>query len=615
MRCAVVAGLLLLATLAVRAEPLPPELNLIPRESGAFVSIRVAELWNDARLKPLREFFEKEPTALRDFEIQNGFGPADLERATFLISGFDERRGPSEPCVVLTFVKPLELEKLLDAWKGMTPAEAKESGGGRDGYGPPTSKGSTIPPMQYKKRDFPRPVIDKAKEEFPKFEPKSDAPPAKLDKFRQDEFFIRADREEADPPAKEKRAKRDLKASYYVLQNRGFLIPIDERTVVLCFNGSYNEGGIQGLLAALLRRSDTGSLSGALEAAAGKHMVVAGCNLRSIKDAIPRDGYAEILPFGSILSSRSATLTFDLSDEMKLALRIDAPDAATAKRAHDVLKSLHILGLEMLPGLKKISEREENPAKILFPLFEPLLRDAQFEQKEAVVMMTMTAKVDVATWAVAFSEAIEKTRRAADRARASNNLKQIGIAVHAYHDTMNHFPFPGVAAPKGQPMGGVPSANPNLSWRVAILPYIEQQNLYQQFHFDEPWDSEHNKKLIPMIPKIYVPLGTVPNGQTHLRVFTGPNTFGSARSFTDITDGSSNTIMVVESSERVPWTKPDEFPLDPKNPKAKLGNKNGKLTVVMGDGSVRTIDLSKLTDETLRNAITTNDGNVLGSDW
>src|SRR5262249_24941809 len=156
------------------------------------------------------------------------------------------------------------------------------------------------------------------------------------------------------------------------------------------------------------------------------------------------------------------------------------------------------------------------------------------EQKDMAVTAIAKMKGD-ATLAAAVTDAIEKFKHAAARMTSQNNLKQMGLAVHNYHDAMGRFPFPGISSPKGQPFCGLPAAHPNLSWRVAILPYIEQQNLYQQFHIDEPWDSEHNKKLIPLMPKIYAPLGgaDAPKGNTFYRMFTGLGTFSAARSFAD----------------------------------------------------------------------------------
>jgi hypothetical protein len=597
----VAAGLALLfaPSAMLRAAPLPPELNLVPREAAAFVSIRVADMWNDARLKPLREFFEKDPELVGHFERKFGFKLAELERFSVIVPGFDRRRGPSEPCLVLTLQKPYDLERVLDSFEALAPGEWRQAQ--EESIRPAKTP---VFPKDFK-NDQPKP------ESFPKREFK--------EKTLLKEQFISAQRGDDIPAAKAKGHKRDLKATYYVFRD-GFLVPIDNRTIAVCINGPFRGGlEVNELLVALLRRSDDGPLASALEAAAGKSVLVAGCNLRSIKEAFPKGGMIEILPIHSILASRSAVLTVDLADELKLSLRIDAEDEATAKRVLEVLKALHVLGGEMIPGMKKLAESQEEAAlmKTFIALFEPIFNSAEFERNGNSVTATMKTKLEFAAWTAMLMEGVENVRKAAEKVKAQNNLKQVVLSVHNYESAYGRFPFPGVSAPQGQPQGAVASPQPNLSWRVGILPFIEQQNLYTQFHFDEPWDSDHNKKLIPLMPRIYAPYGKAdaPKGHTHLRVFNSPGTFGLARSFADITDGTSNTIMVVESSELVPWTKPDDFPLDPKKPKAKLGLRNGIMNVALGDGSVRIIDLSKISDETLRNAITIADGFVLGSDW
>lgn len=87
-----------------------------------------------------------------------------------------------------------------------------------------------------------------------------------------------------------------------------------------------------------------------------------------------------------------------------------------------------------------------------------------------------------------------------DHEIAVNKLKQFGLACQNYHDTNDALPG-NIADKDGKPL---------LSWRIAILPFIEQQALYEQFKRDEPWDSEHNKKLIEKMPKLYAPVRESP---------------------------------------------------------------------------------------------------------
>src|SRR5947209_16631798 len=127
-----------------------------------------------------------------------------------------------------------------------------------------------------------------------------------------------------------------------------------------------------------------------------------------------------------------------------------------------------------------------------------------------------------------------------DRERSQNNLRQIGVAVHNYVSVYNRFPFPGVG-PNGNPLRNA-SEKPLLSWRVALLPYLEQENLYRQFKLDEPWDSEHNKKLAAQVPQVYALDGakTPEPGMTFYRMFVGPDAWRGGMGLSDIKDGSAN---------------------------------------------------------------------------
>ena len=171
---------------------------------------------------------------------------------------------------------------------------------------------------------------------------------------------------------------------------------------------------------------------------------------------------------------------------------------------------------------------------------------------------------------------------AALRTKATNNLKMVGLAMHNYHDVNGQFPV----NYKTQ------DGKPGLSWRVAILPYIEEDELFKQFKLDEPWDSEHNLKLAERIPKVFQPVrGRAEKGQTYLQMFSGEGTLldskGNGITIVGITDGTSNTIMVTESAKPVTWTKPDDLPFDGEKVPALGGMFDGEYHILMGDGSVR----------------------------
>ena len=204
--------------------------------------------------------------------------------------------------------------------------------------------------------------------------------------------------------------------------------------------------------------------------------------------------------------------------------------------------------------------------------------------------------------------AVQKVREAAGRTQDQNNLKQMGLAMHNYYDSHKGLPPAAICDKNGKPL---------LSWRVAILPYIEQDNLYRQFKLDEPWDSEHNKRLIAQMPPLYViPAAPTKPGETHYRVFVGGGALfdlDKQVKFADVRDGTSNTIMIVESADSVPWTKPDDLPYDAQKPLPKLGGfyANG-YNVALADGSVRFMSAT-VPEATLRAMITRSGGEVIGN--
>lgn len=209
---------------------------------------------------------------------------------------------------------------------------------------------------------------------------------------------------------------------------------------------------------------------------------------------------------------------------------------------------------------------------------------------------------------------------ASRRMETVNNLKQIGISMHNYHDTYKHFPpAPG--------MGPVPDAQPKLSWRVGLLPYVEQAPLFNQFNPQVAWDQQPNQPLISHRPKVYeTPIHpTTDLTTTYIQVCTGPNSLFSdpktpIRIPQSIPDGTSNTILTVQAmANPVPWTKPADImmtpPGQPLPPGLQKQPGQPKFVVGMCDGSVRIINRERISDQTLRLAIDPRDGQPLPPDW
>jgi len=164
---------------------------------------------------------------------------------------------------------------------------------------------------------------------------------------------------------------------------------------------------------------------------------------------------------------------------------------------------------------------------------------------------------------VAFADAVSSAREAARRSQCKNNLKQIGLALHNYHDTYNCFPPAIIYGPDGKPWH---------SWRVIIMPYIECGSFYSEYSFDEPWNGPHNselaKKFVNGAPFVYrCPTDEKSNPQnTSYVAVIDENTVWpphGVASFQDVTDSTKNTLFVVEVGDSgVHWMEPRDLRLD-----------------------------------------------------
>ena len=189
------------------------------------------------------------------------------------------------------------------------------------------------------------------------------------------------------------------------------------------------------------------------------------------------------------------------------------------------------------------------------------------------------------------------------RAMCTNNLKQIGLALYNYQSAFGVFPPAYIADETGKPAH---------SWRVLILPYLEEQELYDEYDFSEPWDGPHNSKLLAKMPRMFSCPSRDRNAtrrpsRTSYVAVTGPGTMfpGSDSIRLDqVTDGPPRTITVVESlSVEIPWTKPDDLDIrtmslqlnDKQNPGISSDHPGG-AQVLFANGSSRFLKASIQSD-------------------
>ena len=344
------------------------------------------------------------------------------------------------------------------------------------------------------------------------------------------------------------------------------------------------------------------------EAAAGTHTLVVGSTLASLPDELRGDNLLGIFrSFQPLLRAESVAAVVDVGADLTAEVRVRAGTPAQAvecEKALGLLSSLAQEGItEVLKSTAKDNDALTRDFVAILKAVEGGLKGAKFVTDKAETRATLKVSGDLPIGS-AFLGAKAKVQEAAARAQSQNNLKQIGLAMHNYHDVNGAFPPAAVCDKTGKPM---------LSWRVLVLPYLEQETLYKEFKLDEPWDSPNNKKLLAKMPRTYmVPTQAPGTTDTHYRVFVGNGAvFDYVRGgkITEITDGTSNTIMVATAAEAVPWTKPDELAFDPDKDMVKLLGTPPTSNVsncAFCDGSVRAI--SKSIDRKTLNALITKAG-------
>jgi hypothetical protein len=361
------------------------------------------------------------------------------------------------------------------------------------------------------------------------------------------------------------------------------------------------EGEIKAYLSLKEKPTPDALLAEALKLAGGKsHYVVAGSPPAELTAKLTSTLPASLAVLKPVLQIRSAVTTGDVSVTAPAFFQADYADAATAEAAR---KGLETFLTGDKPGLLDLLMKDapEDARKLV----AGYLKGVKLGVKGTRVSLEMPGGSD-ALMAALTRPAVQKVRDAANRTAAMNNFKQLAVGLRKYEtQTRVGFPPPAMPDKDGKPL--------RMSWRVALLPFVGERELFVKFRFNEPWDSEYNKKLVATTPKIYeLPGVQAPPGMTYVQVFTGPSTLFDQNvqlGFSGVKDGPSSTLMLVEGAKPVHWAAPDDLPYSPqKSPLEQVGSHyQGGTIAAFADGAVRLLSKS-ITEATLRAFITPNGG-------
>ncbi len=295
-----------------------------------------------------------------------------------------------------------------------------------------------------------------------------------------------------------------------------------------------------------------------------------------------------------------AALAVDLPPQMNLRLTIQSENAAAADALRAKLADL----------VKLAGQREE--VRALVPNYHELAAAIvpHVEGNRLVAHLGENQQAVGTVLADLAARAMMDAKRDAAGDQSIANLKRIALGMWNYWEKHKHFPAPANYAADGRPL---------LSWRVHILPYLDEMKLYRQFHLDEPWNSPRNRVLIDKMPAVYCcPMSrNREKGRTNYLLPVGNGAAFTAGRATDpikeITDGTSQTIMVLEvdDDQAVIWTKPDDWQYDPKNPMKGLGKLyGGRFNTAFCDGAGHQLT-TRIKPMTLRYLIERADGHPI----
>lgn len=292
---------------------------------------------------------------------------------------------------------------------------------------------------------------------------------------------------------------------------------------------------------------------------------------RVLREMLPRlpDAWGGLT--GSEIADGVLWLSFTFDPQVRRAqLTVASADEGAASRLAAALPQL-------LSSVVRMAADENAGQK-----FDAALKQSRPAVTDARVTLVLDAQ-GFGEWSPAVLQAATRLFTVSFEAYTARNLKQLGLAFHNFHDTYGSFPPAAAHGNDGTPL---------LSWRVYLLPFLEEHELYEEFRLNEAWDSPHNRQLIERMPAVFksrhFDLNT--EGKTVLQVPTGTGLVfhGQAGTpITAITDGTSNTVLALEvpREQAVPWTQPRDFAVAGDGLKSRLLGGRDETWSLLADGA------------------------------
>ncbi len=353
----------------------------------------------------------------------------------------------------------------------------------------------------------------------------------------------------------------------------------------------------------------------------GERHIIAACDVRKLLASIPQDARKKLLggyPIQMVapvlehlelgmagLEVKGRFQNNKVKNELHISADFFSDSDQSAQQAADTLKALLLLGKNVVSSQQELQRNPvdddldvppPNPLmEQLLELAEHFLANAQVEANGKQANLTYVSEEDVAEVAQTAARllpSVEAARAAARRNQSINNLKQLALAMHNFHYLHQRFPAASSREYYDYEDSQWKDSKHPHSWRVDLLQFLEGMTLYKEYRFEEPWDSEANKRILDQMPDVYRDPNE-PAGSTNSSYFvlTGPEAIfynEKGTSFREIVDGTSFTLLIVEAKRDIPWTKPEDIPVSKDKELPELGGHyEGMFLAASADGYVR----------------------------